>query len=101
MKAGIAGQIRGPFEANQNIIPNKLEPGLMQLGVSIDTKDLMPFGDTKGGKDGYFSFTINGQTIRMGRSGMYETGNPTNIVSFQFDDDAPASVKINYLTYES
>ena len=100
MKAGIAGQLCGPFSAGERIIPNKLEPGLMQLGISIDIKDHMPFGDKQKG-DGYLGFIINGQTIRMGRSCMYETGNPTNITSLYFEDDVPASVKINYLTYES
>ena len=65
------------------------------LGVSIDTKDLMPFGadETEG-----LSFKINGQLIEMGRTGMYETGDYIKISSLSFNKRTPASVIINYTT---
>lgn len=99
MKAGIAGQLCGPFNANQDLMPFIQNGGqLMQLGISIDTKDAMCFG---GENDGYLTFEINGEQICMGRTNMYEIGNPSTVRVLKFKEDAPASVKINYLTYES
>lgn len=88
----MVGQIKGPFEANQNVFTSAQK---VRLGISIDTKDLMPFGEDR--VEG-LSFKINGQLIEMGRTGMYETGDYINVSSLSFNKKTPASVIINYTT---
>ena len=50
MRAGTVGQLKGPFQAGQNVFSKLFsEEGTssekMKLGVSINDKDLMPFGN--------------------------------------------------------
>ena len=46
MKAGIVGQLKGPFQAGVNIFNGILDSQSqpMKIGISIDEKDLLPYG---------------------------------------------------------
>lgn len=72
----------------------------MKLGISIDDKDLLPFGDVNAYPTG-FSFTVNNSDtlIQMGRTGMYETDGAVQISSLIFTNNAPQSVIVNYVIY--
>ena len=107
MLAGTIGQIKGPFRGGQNAFAALYaEEGSsserMKIGVSIDQKDLLPFGNEQIYTSG-LSFTIVtpvGQSlIQMGRTGMYETDNAVQVNSLIFSNDTPQSVIINYTIY--
>jgi len=60
----------------------------MKLGISIDDKDLLPFGNVDAYSTG-FSFTVNDTLIQMGRTGMYETDGAVQVSSLKFTNNAP------------
>ena len=47
MKAGIVGQLKGPFQAGVDIFNGSLSNQRMKIGISIDEKDLLPYGKDK------------------------------------------------------
>lgn len=107
MRAGTVGQIKGPFRANYNVFTEIFrEEGTnsekMKLGVSLDDKDLMPYGEPQTYPVG-LAFVISTPTeqttVQMGRTGMYETDEPIQVNSLIFLHDAPQSVIINYTIY--
>ena len=116
MRAGIVGQLKGPFQAGTNIFSDFLNgtSQRMKIGVSIDEKDLLPYGKDKPKTDdpnqkyypNGFAFTISSGGlnsssvfIRMGRTGKYETDDAVLIGSLVFQNDTPQSVIVNYVTY--
>ena len=109
MKAGIVGQLKGPFQAGVNIFNGILDSQSqpMKIGISIDEKDLLPYGKDEPKTDDPnqeyyptgFSFSISGVQIQMGRTGMYETDNPISVSSLIFNYNTPQSVIVNYVTY--
>lgn len=107
MRAGTVGQLKGPFQAGQNVFSSLFsEEGTssekMKLGVSINEKDLMPFGNQTSYPTG-LSFTVTtpaGQSlIQMSRTGMYETDGAVQVNSLVFSSNAPQSVIINYVIF--
>lgn len=107
MRAGIVGQLKGPFRANYNVFTELFtQEGTtsenMKIGVSINEKDLMPFGDEQTYPTG-IAFVIltpnQNTTVQMGRTGMYETDQPVQVNSLMFLNEAPQSVIINYTIY--
>ena len=107
MRAGTVGQLKGPFQVGQNVFSGLFaEEGTssekMKLGVSINEKDLMPFGNENTYSTG-LSFTVTtpvGQSlIQMGRTGMYETDGAVQVNSLVFSSNAPQSVIINYVIF--
>ena len=107
MKAGIVGQLKGPFQAGVDIFNGSLSNQRMKIGISIDEKDLLPYGKDKPETDDPdqkyyptgFSFSISGVQIQMGRTGMYETDDVIQVSSLIFNDNTPQSVIVNYTTY--
>lgn len=87
--SGTIEQFQGPFEEGYeiNFIPN-----ICRLGISISEDDFM--------KNQNFSFTLNGQTIQMGKTQIYEMEQPTVNTSLIFPDGAPASVLVNCVYHE-
>lgn len=107
MRAGTVGQLKGPFQAGQNVFSRLFsEEGTssekMKLGVSINEKDLMPFGNQNNYPTG-LSFIITTSAgrnlIQMGRTGMYETDGAVQVNSLVFSSNAPQSVIINYVIF--
>ena len=107
MRAGVVNQIKGPFPAGQNVFQSIFaqdgsDSARMKLGISIDEKDLLPFGDTTLYPTG-FAFRISGAgdpvTVQMGRTGMYQTEEPLQVGSLVFLNEAPQSVIINFSIY--
>ncbi len=108
MRAGTIGQIKGPFRAGSNAFAQLWSSQgttseKMRIGISIDEKDLMPFGDVDTYPTG-FSFIISGPNstalIQMGRTGMYESDQPVQVSSLIFTSNAPQSVIINFVIYQ-
>ena len=97
MHEGKICQLKGPFKAGVNVLGSNT--GTMKIGISIDRKDLMPFDNKKKYSSG-FSFSVNGELIEMGRTGMYESSGYTLITSLSFTYDTPESVIVNYVTGE-
>lgn len=87
--SGTIEQFRGPFEQGTTISFN---PNVCRLGISMSEDDFMKNQD--------FSFTLNGQTIQMGKTQIYEMEQPTVNTSLIFPDGAPASVLINCVYHE-
>ena len=107
MRAGTVGQIKGPFQAGTNAFSelwNSQGTGseMMRIGVSIDEKDLMPFGNTSIYPTG-FSFTISGGNnttlVQMGKTCMYQSDQPVQVSSLVFTYNAPQSVIVNFVIY--
>lgn len=107
MRAGTVGQIKGPFQAGRNAFAQLWSSQgttseKMKIGISIDEKDLMPFGDVNTYPTG-FSFTISGPNntalVQMGRTGMYESDQPVQVSSLIFTNNAPQSVIVNFVIY--
>lgn len=105
MRPGTIGQVKGPFNAGENAFARLFqEEGTnsetMRIGVSIDEKDFLPFGNTSAYPNG-FAFTITGTAgsdlIQMGRTCMYETDKAIRVNSLVFENDAPQSVIINFV----
>lgn len=96
MKARQIYQLQGPFKSNMNILP---QGGKIKLGIAMQIKDLMPYGDQSKYPHG-FSFKINNKIIQMGRTGMYETDDYVTVSSLSFDYDTPPSVIVTYVTGE-
>lgn len=102
-EAGIY-QIKGPFTAGVNVIQSLLDSQdssiNVRVGISLDTKDWLPFGQTEEG----FSFSIAGPklntVIQMGRTCMYETDQGISIYSIVFNQDAPQSTIVNLISYQ-
>ena len=108
MKPGTVGQIKGPFQAGQNAFAQLWQKQgttleKMKLGISIDEKDLLPFGDVETYPTG-FSFMVSGPNntalIQMGRTGIYESDQPVLISSLIFTNNAPQSVIVNFVIYQ-
>ena len=100
---GKFGQIRGPFTSNQDIatiIKNtEAITGTLyvELGVSYAEKDAMIYGKSPEGViPSSLDMMINGNSIWMGRTDMYETDDFIPLRSFTFPQGAPASTLIEY-----
>lgn len=107
MRAGYLGQIKGPFLAGQNVLEdfysnNNTTSEKLKFGISIDEKDLLPFGDEINYPTG-LSFSVEGPNssslIQMGRTGMYESDDAVQISRIIFSSDVPESVIINFVIY--
>lgn len=90
-KKGFIGQLRGPFNANTNLI-NLIQPNgcKLKLGISVDPYDLMA-------QDIFFQ--INDETFSMGKTAMYEMDSPMMISNFYFVRAVPASTIVEYVFY--
>ena len=84
---GSIGQLQGPFTITDVIYFNNVH---VKLGISIDEKDLMSYNDE-------FIFAIDGENIKIGREGMYETDDPVRMNTLWFPEGAPASVLVEYV----
>lgn len=88
-------QYKGPFSAGATI-------GFQhstKIGISINEKDYMRINQD--GRTQGFIFTINGQTIRLGETFMYETDNAIEANSIiQFPNGAPESTLVNIVYQE-
>lgn len=107
MRAGIVYQIKGPFVAGANVLNNFLKKNgstgeNMKIGISIDSKDLMTYGDLTKYPRG-FDFIISGPAgetvLQMGRSGMYQTDTPLWVSELSFPHGAPESVIVDFVIY--
>lgn len=87
--SGTIEQFQGPFGTSYTI---PLQKNICRLGISISEDDFMKNQD--------FSFTLNGQTIQMGKTQIYEMEQPTVNTSLIFPDGAPASVLVNCVYHE-
>ena len=96
---GVAGQLKGPFSANTNLvqlITNNAKKSIkMQFGIQIGEKDWMRYTPDK-----TFTFIVNDEVIRMGRTQMYETGAPIEVNYLAFEEAAPPSTMIDYILAE-
>ncbi len=81
MRAGFLGQVKGPFQGGKNALQefydkNNTSSEKMKLGISIDEKDFLPYGNEELYPNG-LAFTIvgpiNSVLVQMGRTCMYET----------------------------
>lgn len=89
LKAGQIGQIQGPFYINQDVASEISNSGQdVLLGITIGEKDYM---------QAPFYFVLNGRTIYMGSTCMYELSNPIALTSLVFPLGAPASLIIDYV----
>ena len=95
MNIGAIGQIRGPFEANVNVLPEVGDN--MIIGVSIPEKELMPFNEDE---NLGFYFLLNNEKIKIGKQGMYEMDTPMRINNLSFPKGAPLETKVEYRVYE-
>lgn len=69
------GDIHGDIHFNGNYY---------YLGISIEQKEFMKY-PPEGSGNGPFSFTLNGKTIQMGRTYMYEPGVPLYAPTLRFE----------------
>ena len=91
MTVGDIIQYNGPFSAGSTL---NLQ-GSCLIGVSIGEDDFMNLAST----DHNFSFILNGETIEIGKTYRYETGQQINSAIIQFPTAAPESLKINAVYY--
>lgn len=107
MRAGTIGQLKGPFQAGQNVFSSLFaQEGTnsekMKFGVSINEKDLMPFGNLSSYPNGLafnVATPIGTVLVQMGRTCMYETDGAVQVNSLSFINNTPQSVIINYVIY--
>lgn len=102
MKAGIIGQIKGPFSSTENIVKTRLDSSgaavTAKIGVEIDQKQWMKYGDYNKYPNGFY-FILNNQIIFMGKGCIYQTDTPLNITTLVFPLGAPADTIIDYVIY--
>lgn len=93
IRAGYIGQIKGPFGTGADILAQAMiPPGYrMKFGISIDPYDLMPIPE--------WYFEVNGQHIKMGKTGMYETDSPMFVSSLNLPLGGPPSTIVDFVIY--
>ena len=91
IQAGYTSQLQGPFSINQDIASLLDSRFKYKFGVSVNPYDLMPIPN--------WDFRINGNNIKMGKTGMYEVDEPMYITSFVFPTGAPDSTLIDFVVY--
>ncbi len=92
MLNGRVGQVLGPFAANVDLLddtaaigrltPETTRPVLYKLGIQTDEGVIVK---------------INGLSIKIGKTGIYELDNIVNITSLIFPDGAPANTIIDFV----
>ena len=99
---GKFGQIRGPFTNGQDIAQiirdrEGVTNVYTELGVTYAEKDAMIYGKSRSGEmPSSLEMMINGNSIWMGRTDMYETDGIIPLRSFTFPQGAPISTLIEY-----
>ena len=89
------GQLCGPFEQGdiKNLFPSRNK---VKFGVTMDEKDWMIYGDPILYPFGFY-FTLNGERIEVGRTGVYEVDDFIKVDSFVFPFETPNSIKIDFI----
>lgn len=98
MANGTIKQFRGPFTENATINLGSGEKNCI-IGISVNQDDFMSWRhpNSSGVIPGYekdIKFTINGSTIHLGRTCMYQTGQQINDTILTFPEGAPPSTKV-------
>lgn len=88
---GTIEQIQGPFEEGKNITLN----GHCIIGISVSEDDFMLAGSTSGDSGIEFSINDSFQTIRIGRTFIYQTQQQYTINKITFPTGAPESTLVN------
>lgn len=69
------------------------------LGITYSEKDPYFNLNSQDYKYKIFKFIINGNSIYMGKTDMYEITQPININSISFPEGVPDSIQINLCSY--
>lgn len=94
---GYQGQIRAIDQPNGYFIRGNEIFTLIQQDTSINTAYIEKIGiQTYPGT----LIRLNGQTIEIGKTGMYET-DEVEITSIQFPENSPKNVIIDYIAHKS
>lgn len=88
---GTIEQIQGPFEEGKNITLN----GHCIIGISVSEDDFMLAGSSSGDSGIEFSINDSLQTIRIGRTFIYQTQQQYTINKITFPNGAPESTLVN------
>lgn len=103
MANGTIKQFRGPFSENTTI--NIGSNSNCIIGVSVGQDDFMSWNSADPpiippGYEKDIKFTINGSTIHLGRTYMYQTQQQINDTVLTFPQGAPPSTKVQIVYCE-